>query len=74
MEGAVWKRRDKGKRFEVKIEPGDGVVDEAVSMEVSMEELSEFLEADLVEVDANPEFKERLRRRLWEIVSSRHRH
>ncbi len=74
MEGAVSKRRDKGKRFEVKVELGDGVADEAVSMEVSMEELSEFLEADLVEVDANPEFKERLRRRLWEIVSSRHRH
>ncbi len=74
MEGAVSKRRDKGKRFEVKIEPGDAVVDEAVSLEVSMEELGEFLEADLVEVDANPEFKERLRRKLWDIVSSRHRH
>jgi len=29
------------------------------------EELREFLEADCVEVDADPLFRERLRRKLW---------
>ena len=59
------------------MEPGDGAMDDAVAMdalEVSVEELSEFLEADLVPVDANPEFKERLRQKLWSLVSSRYRH
>lgn len=36
-----------------------------------MEELREFLEGDLVKVHADPEFKEELRRKLWEIVRSR---
>lgn len=72
-------RRDRrgnrqGERYEVKMEPGDAVVDEAVALDVSVEELSEFLEADLVEVDANPEFKERLRQKLWELVAARYRH
>ena len=38
---------------------------------VPVDELREFLEADLVEVRADPEFKERLRRRLWEMVQAR---
>jgi len=43
----------------------DGVID------VSMDELLEFLEGDRVDVRADPEFKERLRRRLWSMVSQR---
>lgn len=34
----------------------------------SIDELREFLEADLVDVKVDPEFKERLRRQLWELV------
>jgi hypothetical protein len=34
----------------------------------SIDELREFLEADLVDVKIDPEFKERLRRQLWELV------
>ena len=37
----------------------------------SLDELREFLEADYAAVDADPEFKERLRRELWELVRSR---
>ena len=48
----------------------DRVKDEA-SMQVSLEELREFLEGDLTPVRARPEFKERLRRKLWDIVRSR---
>lgn len=40
-------------------------------MEVSMEELREFLEGDLVGVHVDPEFKERLRRKLWDLVRAR---
>jgi hypothetical protein len=44
---------------------GDGL------MNFTMDELREFLEADLIEVRADPEFKERLRRRLWDLVLAR---
>jgi hypothetical protein len=36
-----------------------------------MDELREFLEADRVEVHADPGFKERLRRSLWDLVQTR---
>jgi len=37
----------------------------------SIDELREFLEADLVDVPVDPEFKERLRERLWALVQER---
>ncbi|MCH2172342.1 hypothetical protein MK489_16280 [Myxococcota bacterium] len=46
-----------------------GFADDATA--VSLEELQEFLEADDTSVRANPEFKERLRRKLWEVIRSR---
>ncbi len=39
--------------------------------DVTLEELREFLEADHLDVRADPRFKERLRRKLWEIVRVR---
>jgi hypothetical protein len=42
------------------------------AMEFSMDELREFLEGD-VRVQADPAFKERLRRRLWEMLQSHRR-
>ncbi len=39
-------------------------------VDVSMDELGEFLEADLLDVKADPEFKERLREKLWSLVQS----
>ncbi len=50
--------------------PDEEFMDEA-AMEVTLDELREFLEADLMNVQADPEFKERLRQRLWAIVSAR---
>jgi hypothetical protein len=32
------------------------------------DELREFLEADCVDVDADPLFRERLRRKLWSVL------
>ena len=40
-------------------------------VEITADELREFLEADALDVRADPTFKERLRRELWEIVRSR---
>jgi hypothetical protein len=39
--------------------------------EYTLEELREFLEGDMLGVRADPEFKERLRRMLWEMVRAR---
>ena len=52
--------------------PDDAILDEA-AIEVSLEEMREFLEADLVDVHADPEFKYTLRQRLWELVQARNR-
>jgi hypothetical protein len=41
------------------------------AMEFTREELREFLEGDMLGVRADPEFKERLRRMLWEMVRAR---
>ncbi len=50
----------------------EAVMDDSVEgVEYSAEELREFLSADLVEVQADPRFKERLRLRLWDLLKSR---
>ena len=36
-----------------------------------MDELREFLEADLVGATADPKFKEELRRTLWDLLESK---
>jgi hypothetical protein len=43
------------------------------SLEVTLEELEEFLDADRLEVRARPEFRESLRERLWAMVLERSR-
>jgi hypothetical protein len=40
-------------------------------MDFTVEELREFLDADRLPVKADPAFKERLRRKLWEFVRFR---
>jgi len=41
---------------------------EDILSDFSIDELREFLEADLVDVKVDPEFKERLRKQLWDLV------
>ena len=48
----------------------EDVMDGSV-MDFTLDELREFLEADLLDVEADPEFKERLRQRLWALISAR---
>jgi hypothetical protein len=43
-------------------------------LDFTVDELREFLEADRLAVRADPAFKERLRRTLWEIISFRNEH
>ena len=40
--------------------------------DVSADELREFLAADMLDVPVDPEFKESLRARLWEMVRLRY--
>jgi hypothetical protein len=44
------------------------MMSEDAMMDFTIEELREFLQADLLDVPVDPRFKERLRRRLWELV------
>lgn len=44
---------------------------ETVDEDFTAEELEEFLAADGLEVRADPVFRERLRRKLWNLVRSR---
>jgi hypothetical protein len=53
--------------------PDEEVTDEA-AMDFTLDELREFLEADLLDVRADSDFKERLRQRLWALVSARAAH
>ena len=43
------------------------------ALDCSMEELREFLEADLLDLPVDLEFKESLRRKLWDLVQVRNR-
>ena len=38
--------------------------------DVTLDELREFLEADMMDVKADPAFKERLRKKLWDLVQA----
>jgi hypothetical protein len=43
------------------------------AMEYSLEELAEFLEADLADVPTDLEFKQTLREKMWDLVDTRNR-
>jgi len=43
------------------------------ALEVTLEDLQEFLDGDRHGVHARPEFKESLRERLWELVQAQRR-
>lgn len=50
------------------VAPSDEQID---GIECSQEELREFLSADVAEVHADPQFKERLRLKLWGLLKTR---
>jgi hypothetical protein len=57
---------------EVSLSAQAGGAEEGV-LEYSLEELAEFLEADLADVPTDLEFKQTLRERLWDLVQTRNR-
>ena len=63
------RREVRGRTERVKQEPE--VVQEG-AMEINPDELREFLEADLLGAQADPEFKEGLRRKLWTLVRAKY--
>ncbi len=62
------RRRRRGRRSS---EREQEVLDDS-AMEISPEELREFLEADLLGAQADPVFKEALRRKLWAMVREKY--
>jgi hypothetical protein len=48
---------------------GAGVIEE-IAAEFSTEELLEFLEADVLPIEADVEFRERLRSELWTMLQN----
>lgn len=46
---------------------------EETMADATIEELREFLQADLLDVPLDPRFKERLKRKLWELVQEQAR-
>lgn len=51
----------------------DQVMTDEMLADFSVEDLREFLQADLLDVPVDPRFKERLKRRLWELVQEQAR-
>lgn len=43
-----------------------------LDLDFDPDELRDFLEADVLDVPADPAFKERLRRKLWDLVRERY--
>ena len=48
----------------------DGMATEDQFPDVTLDELREFLEADMMDAKADPAFKERLRKELWNLVEA----
>ncbi len=68
-----WLGESRGRRiFGMGGKSDEGVMDEG-SSEFTMDELREFLNADHHGSGADPEFKEKLRKKLWDLVQARAR-
>ncbi len=66
------KQRRQGRRHAAETERDQAMTDDVMT-EFTVEELREFLQGDLLDVPVDPEFKERLKRRLWELVKEQAR-
>jgi hypothetical protein len=64
-----WKARAKQRKRKRELQEPP-VIDD-ISAEFTPEELQEFLDADLLPTRADPAFKERLRRKLWQQLERR---
>ena len=72
----VSRRKNRQSRRDAQLEQDRetlNTMSEDILTDFSIDELREFLEADLLNVDVDPEFKERLRKQLWDLVQDRAR-
>ena len=53
-------------------ERAEQMIEEAMT-DLTEEELREFLQGDLLDVPVDPKFKERLKRKLWDLVQEQAR-
>ena len=73
MKGYIPGRRSGGIRRDVAASSElEQELQEEFAMDFTPDELHEFLAADLMEVPADPDFKERLRNKLWSLVRERY--
>jgi hypothetical protein len=61
------RRRTTSKQRPERNERNQVMTEEAMA-DFTIEELREFLQADSLEVPVDPAFKERLRRKLWDLL------
>ena len=61
------RRVRRGVTSERAAERNEAMADEAMA-DFTIEELREFLQADSFDVPVDPAFKERLRRKLWDLL------
>ena len=71
LKGREGKTSRKRERSDMNFKPEVAELDEEMT-DISIEDLREFLEADHLDVRADPGFKERLRRKLWDLVQSKY--
>ncbi len=64
----LWSRLRRSSRTTRGVARRGQALSNETTLDFTMDELREFLEADMLDVQADPEFKERLRRMLWEMV------
>ena len=68
-----WLGESRGRRiFGMGVKRDEGVMNDS-SSEFTIDELREFLDADHRGSGADPEFKEKLRKKLWDLVQARAR-
>ena len=62
---------EQGRSVEAEAGQKNMTKEETLLLEGIEEDLRDFLAADILDVDADPAFKEKLRKELWELVQRR---
>ena len=64
----LWSRLKRSRDRAREVLPEERGLSNDATLDFDMDELREFMEADVMDVQADPEFKEQLRRMLWDLV------
>ena len=66
------KLRRQGRKHAADADRDQAMTDDSMA-EFEIEELREFLQGDILDVQVDPAFKQRLKRKLWELVKEQAR-